>query len=70
MRDLDFSPAHKDKVLATTCEDGSCILWAWERQLQIAILELPQGMHLLHSLAPVICCCSSHFASPHNDAVA
>lgn len=43
VKDLDFSPAHKDKVLAATCEDGSCTLWAWERQLQIAVLDLPQG---------------------------
>ncbi|BDA49251.1 probable prolactin regulatory element-binding protein [Coccomyxa sp. Obi] len=44
VKDLDFSPAHKDKVLAATCEDGSCSLWAWEQQLQIAILDLPQGL--------------------------
>lgn len=43
VKDLDFSPAHKDKVLAATCEDGSCSLWAWERQLQIATLDLPPG---------------------------
>ena len=43
VKDLDFSPAHKDKVLAATCEDGSCSLWAWEQQLQIAVLDLPQG---------------------------
>ncbi|CAL8464126.1 g3661 [Coccomyxa elongata] len=44
VKDLDFSPAHKDKVLVATCEDGSCSLWAWERQLQIATLDLPQGL--------------------------
>jgi hypothetical protein len=48
---MDFSPAHKDKVLATTCEDGTCILWAWERQLQIAALELPAGAFaMFHSV--------------------
>ena len=55
VRDVDFSPAHKDKVLAATCEDGSCTLWAWEKQLQIASLDLPQGWPSTWPICPVTC---------------
>eukprot|EP00884_Botryococcus_braunii_P014330 jgi/Botrbrau1/22899/Bobra.0065s0052.2 len=40
-RDVDFSPAHSNQVLAVTCEDGSCSLWEWERGVCITRLELP-----------------------------
>ncbi|KAK9814839.1 hypothetical protein WJX72_012445 [[Myrmecia] bisecta] len=44
LRDVDFSPVHRNKVLATTCESGSCVLWHWEKGQQIAALELPAGL--------------------------
>ncbi|KAK9832796.1 hypothetical protein WJX81_001956 [Elliptochloris bilobata] len=43
-RDLDFSPAHSDKVLATTSEDGACVLWAWDAGVRAEQLELPPGL--------------------------
>ena len=43
LRDLDFSSAHGNKVLATTCEDGTCVLWEWASGTQIAAVDLPSG---------------------------
>lgn len=30
-------------MLATTSEDGACVLWAWESGVQVERLELPPG---------------------------
>ena len=43
VRDLDFSRAHKDCVLAVCCDDGSCSLWDTQTGSQLSRLELPQG---------------------------
>lgn len=32
------------QVLATACEDGSCILWHWSDGTQIDQLQLPAGL--------------------------
>ena len=44
LRDLDFSRAHRDRVLITCCEDGSCSLWETETGTRLSSLELPEGM--------------------------
>ena len=44
IRDIDFSRAHKDKVLVTTCEDGSCSLWETDTGNCLTTLELPAGV--------------------------
>ncbi|KAK9868382.1 hypothetical protein WJX84_002942 [Apatococcus fuscideae] len=41
LRDVDFSPAHRSRILAATAEDGTCALWHWERGEQVAVMELP-----------------------------
>ncbi len=43
LRDVDFSPAHRNRILAATAEDGTGALWHWERGQQVAVLELPPG---------------------------
>ena len=43
VRDVDFSAGHHNRVLCTTCEDGSCVLWEWEKGEQITRLALPAG---------------------------
>jgi hypothetical protein len=47
-RDVDFSGGHQQRVVAVTCEDGSCSLWDWERGLQLLRLALPEGGHNPH----------------------
>ena len=44
VRDVDFSPAHHNRVLATTCEDGSCVLWEWSTRRRLTTLQLPAGI--------------------------
>ena len=44
MRDVDFSPAHQSRVVATTCEDGSCVLWEWRSRRRLSNLQLPTGV--------------------------
>ena len=46
-RDLDFSRAHKDRVLVGCAEDGSCSLWETQAGTQLSRLELPEGAHEL-----------------------
>ncbi|KAK9844529.1 hypothetical protein WJX74_003654 [Apatococcus lobatus] len=41
LRDVDFSPAHRNRILAATAEDGTGALWHWERGQPVASLELP-----------------------------
>ena len=48
LRDVDFSGGHQQRVVAVTCEDGSCSLWDWERGLQLLKLALPEGGHNWH----------------------
>ena len=43
VRDVDFSPAHQNRVVATTCEDGSCVLWEWRTRQRLSSLQLPPG---------------------------
>ncbi len=47
VRDVDFSPTHQNRVLATTCEDGSCVLWEWSTRRRLFTLQLPAGMGAL-----------------------
>ena len=47
LRDVDFSPAHRSRILAATAEDGTCALWHWERGEQVAVMELPPGGNLI-----------------------
>ena len=49
LRDLDFSRAHKDRVLVSACEDGSCSLWETETGDCLTTLELPAGAAQLPS---------------------
>ncbi|KAK9808182.1 hypothetical protein WJX73_005830 [Symbiochloris irregularis] len=44
LRDIDFSPGHKDKVLVTTCEDGTCTLWQTDTGMRITSLSLPADL--------------------------
>ena len=44
LRDVDFSPAHRNRILAATAEDGTGALWHWERGQPVASLELPPGL--------------------------
>jgi hypothetical protein len=48
LRDVDFSGGHQHRVVAATCEDGSCSLWDWERGLQLLKLALPEGGRTWH----------------------
>lgn len=42
VRDIDFSRAHAhNKVIAVTCEDGTCSLWIWSEQMCVENLVLP-----------------------------
>lgn len=55
LRDVDFSPAHRNRILAATAEDGTGALWHWERGQPVASLELPPGpLCLLAPLAFVL----------------
>ena len=53
VRDVDFSPAHQNRVVATTCEDGSCVLWEWSTRRRLSTLQLPPGAHKCCSTASV-----------------
>jgi WD40 repeat protein len=54
VRDVDFSPAHHHRVLVTTGEDGSCILWEWQSGEQILRLALPGGTSEAASACPLV----------------
>ena len=56
LRAVDFSGGHQQRVVAATCEDGSCSLWDWERGLQLLKLALPEGGH---AWRPYPRCCHS-----------
>ena len=43
VRDVDFSPTHQNRVLASTCEDGSCVLWEWSSRRRLFTLQQPAG---------------------------
>ena len=36
------------QVLAAVADNGTCSLWAWEKRLQITLLDLPKGQWTLH----------------------
>ena len=42
------------QVLAAVADNGTCSLWAWEKRLQITLLDLPKGADL-HSRAGLRC---------------
>mmetsp|Transcript_10317 Transcript_10317/g.31048 ORF Transcript_10317/g.31048 Transcript_10317/m.31048 type:complete len:383 (-) Transcript_10317:443-1591(-) len=44
VRDMDFSAAHQNRVLAIACEDGSCGLWDWEKGSLLLPLQLPESL--------------------------
>ena len=35
------------QVLAAVADNGTCSLWAWEKRLQITLLDLPKGQTTL-----------------------
>ena len=32
------------QVLAAVADNGTCSLWAWEKRLQVTLLDLPKGL--------------------------
>ncbi len=40
IRQLNFSPAHGNRLLTTVDDDGRCILWHWERAQQLVTLQV------------------------------
>ena len=57
IKDLDFSGAHQQRVLAVACEEGSATLWDWEHAARLIKLELPEGGLLTIVSASVVHLC-------------